>query len=269
MTDYSLEQLLILMARLRDPVDGCPWDQQQDFSSIVPHTLEESYELADAIADGDFQHIKEELGDLLFQVVFYARLGEEQGQFDFSDVISALVGKLLRRHPHVFPSGELASRRGTAFPEIDAIKANWEAVKASEREDRLHTSLMDDIPQALPAINRATKMQKRAARVGFDWIQVNDVLNKISEELQEVITALAESTPEAIQGEIGDLLFSCVNLARHLDIDAEMALRGSNRKFESRFRYIEDQLLARDCAVDSADEELMDALWEESKKFYR
>lgn len=270
-TGYGLDDLLYLMSRLRDPEDGCPWDRVQDFSSIAPHTIEESYELVDAIDSGDFQQIREELGDVLFQVVFYAQLGKEQARFDFTDIISTLVDKLIRRHPHVFPEGTLQSRADGQVIDTAKIKQHWEQTKAIERQQKNKTGVLDDVPVTLPALSRAAKLQKRASQVGFDWSDDNGeaidaVLSKIQEEIGELQEARRRQKAAEIEGELGDILFSVVNLARHLSIDPETALRSTNRKFESRFRYIEQTLVATGQAIEKASLATMDALWDEAKK---
>ena len=267
---YQLDDLLHLMARLRDPQHGCPWDLQQDFASIVPHTLEEAYEVADAIEQGDFAHLPGELGDLLFQVVYYSQLGREQALFDFAQVVHGITAKLIRRHPHVFPDGDLYGSPDVPRLGEAAIKQRWEQIKAEERAERAaepqQLSLLDDVPQALPALNRAGKLQKRAAQVGFDWPDALPVVDKVREELDEVLEAMA-SGDAAAQGEVlGDLLFAVCNLARHLKVDPEQALRAANHKFERRFRHIEQAL--RDAQQDFAacSLEQLDALWGEAKQ---
>lgn len=241
---YGVGDLLRIMQRLRDPAGGCHWDLQQNFESIVPSTLEECYELAAAIEAGDYPHVADELGDLLFQVVFYAQLGAEEGHFDFSAIVHGLAGKLLRRHPHVFAGGDIEGRveaRGDAA----SVKDQWERIKASERAGRAQHGVLDDVPLALPALPRAQKLQKRAARVGFDWRDPGAVLDKIEEETDELREAIAGGTGDAIEDELGDLLFTCVNLARHLGLDAESSLRRASAKFERRFRAMEDAATAR------------------------
>ncbi|HUH38092.1 MAG TPA: nucleoside triphosphate pyrophosphohydrolase, partial [Spongiibacteraceae bacterium] len=235
----ALRELLAIMARLRDPQHGCPWDLQQDFASIVPHTLEESYELAEAIAQNDPAAIRAELGDLLFQVVFYAQLGREQNWFDFDAVARGIADKLLRRHPHVFPDARLSSAADCEGLSAEQVSANWEAIKAAERAGQQQTGVLDDVPLALPALSRAAKLQRRASRVGFDWHNASGVLDKIREECAEVAAA---KDPQAQLEEMGDLLFACVNLARFLAVDPEAALRAANGKFERRFQYIEQCL---------------------------
>jgi ATP diphosphatase len=267
---YRLDDLLHLMARLRDPQYGCPWDLKQDYASIVPHTIEEAYEVADAIERGDFVHLPGELGDLLFQVVYYSQLAREEGRFEFATVIDAIVRKLVRRHPHVFPDGDLYGAPDMARLEEAAIRQRWEQIKAEERAEESaapkQLSLLDDVPSALPALSRAAKLQKRAAHVGFDWADALPVVDKVREELDEVLEAMSENDPQAIAEEIGDLLFVAVNLARHLKIDPETALRGANAKFERRFRFVEQALHERARPIEDCSLDELDALWGEAKK---
>lgn len=267
---YRLDDLLHLMARLRDPQYGCPWDLKQDYASIVPHTLEEAYEVADAIERGDFAHLPGELGDLLFQVVYYSQLGREEGRFDFARVVDGITRKLIRRHPHVFPDGDLYGAPDLPRLAEAAIRQRWEEIKAEERAEQAaapeQLSLLDDIPQALPALSRAAKLQKRAAQVGFDWPAPLPVLDKLQEELDEVLEAMAEGDQVHIAEEVGDLLFVAVNLARHLKVEPEAALRAANRKFERRFRFIEQALRAAGKAMDDCPLEELDALWGEAKR---
>ncbi|EHK73158.1 nucleoside triphosphate pyrophosphohydrolase [Pseudomonas psychrotolerans L19] len=266
---YKLDDLLHLMARLRDPQHGCPWDLRQDYASIVPHTLEEAYEVADAIARRDFPQLRDELGDLLFQVVYYSQLGREDGHFDFAQVVDGITRKLVRRHPHVFPDGDLHGPLD--LPRLDeaTIKRRWEEIKAEERAEKAavpeQLSLLDDVPAALPALSRAAKLQKRAANVGFDWADATPVVAKIQEELDEVREAMANGQAAQVAEEVGDLLFVMVNLARHLQFDAEDALRQANAKFERRFRFIEEALKAQDRSPQEASLEEMDALWDAAK----
>ena len=266
MAEYNIEDLLYLMSRLRDPVDGCPWDIKQDFNTIVAHTIEEAYELADAIANDDKQHIKEELGDVLFQVIFYAQIGKEQGDFDFTAVVSQLVDKLIRRHPHVFPDGVLQARFGEQREDVSAIKQNWEAIKSIERLGKLQSSVLDDVPVSLPAMTRSIKLQKRAANIGFDWPNIDGVVEKLHEELNELQEAREQLDSAAIASEFGDVLFCLGNLARHLKLDPESALRGSNGRFEQRFRYIEKQLATQGLSPEQASLAEMDALWDKAKQ---
>ncbi|KIZ52616.1 nucleoside triphosphate hydrolase [Pseudomonas oryzihabitans] len=266
---YKLDDLLHLMARLRDPQHGCPWDLRQDYASIVPHTLEEAYEVADTIARRDFPQLRDELGDLLFQVVYYSQLGREDGHFDFAQVVDGITRKLVRRHPHVFPDGDLHGPLD--LPRLDeaTIKRRWEEIKAEERAEKAaapeQLSLLDDVPAALPALSRAAKLQKRAANVGFDWADATPVVAKIQEELDEVREAMANGQAAQVAEEVGDLLFVMVNLARHLQVDAEDALRQANAKFERRFRFIEEALKAQDRSPQEASLEEMDALWDAAK----
>ena len=292
----TIEDLLTLMRRLRDPNGGCPWDLQQTFTSIAPHTLEECYELIDCIERNDTAGLHEELGDLLFQVVFYAQLGEEQGWFDFAAVVDTLVAKLVRRHPHVFPEGRLyavdkqpgakhseaqiseprmSNKTGAAaglpdsnsnVTDSDGVLRQWEAIKADERQGRALSSAMDDIPLNLPALSRAAKLQRRAARVGFDWDDIEPVWGKVSEELAELEVARQSGDAAAITDEMGDVLFACVNLARHLGVDPETALRGTGRKFERRFRYVEEHLQSAGEDSQAASLDVMDALWDAAKR---
>jgi len=266
---YQLDDLLHLMARLRDPQHGCPWDLRQDYASIVPHTLEEAYEVADAIAKRDFPQLRDELGDLLFQVVYYSQLGREDGHFDFAQVVDGITRKLVRRHPHVFPDGDLHGPLD--LPRLDeaTIKRRWEEIKAEERAEKAmapeQLSLLDDVPAVLPALSRAAKLQKRAANVGFDWADAMPVVAKIQEELDEVREAMANGQAAQVAEEVGDLLFVMVNLARHLHVDAEDALRQANAKFERRFRFIEESLKVQGRTPQEASLEEMDALWDAAK----
>lgn len=264
---YQLVDLLALMQRLRDPKQGCPWDVAQTFNSIVPHTLEECYELVDAIEQGDSTHIKEELGDVLFQVIFYAQLAAEQQYFDFTDVVDTLTEKLIRRHPHVFPDGHLNSRiADQQHVDTKAVKEQWETIKSVERKNKQQHSILDDIPQALPAQTRAYKLQKRAANVGFDWPNIEGALEKLYEEIGELIDAKKTQQQEAIEDEMGDVLFSCINIARHLQVDPEQALRRTNRKFEQRFGYVETALKLREESIGDVGLDTLEALWEEAKE---
>ena len=259
---YSLADLLRVMQRLRDPENGCPWDVQQDFSTIVPSTLEEAYELIEAIEHEDFPHVAEELGDLMFQVVFYAQMGQERGLFDFPHIVDTLVDKLIRRHPHVFADGEIEGIVN-ADSNIADVKESWEAIKRQERAARRQTSVLDDIPLALPALSRAQKVQKRVANVGFDWPDIQGVLDKINEEMREL--AEAESQAER-EEELGDLMFSCVNLARRYGVDAEAALRRATQKFEGRFNRVEARVRGIGGEVSDTPLEELDRLWNEVKR---
>ncbi len=252
-----VDALLEVMRRLRDPETGCPWDREQTFATIAPYTIEESYEVADAIARHDMRDLKEELGDLLFQVVFHARLAEEQGLFDFNDVAQGMADKLIRRHPHVF--GDVSHR--TAEEQTVA----WEVTKAAERKAKDKHGILDDVPLGLPALTRAAKLTKRAARVGFDWPSVHEVLDKLDEETAELKAEIAQGDVEKAREELGDLLFVLANLARKLDVEPEDALRGTNAKFVRRFAAIEAALAARGKTPDQSDLAEMDALWNAAK----
>lgn len=261
---YQLADLLRVMERLRDPVAGCPWDLAQDFRSIAPSTLEEAYELVDAIEHGDYPHMAEELGDVLFQVVFYSQLGREQGVFDFEDIVSTLVDKLLRRHPHVFANGEVEGLVASDVS-VSEVKQSWEAIKKQERDGRNLLGLLADIPLALPALSRAQKVQKRAAQVGFDWEHIDGVVEKLDEELREYRAAIAQSRDRQ-EDEIGDLLFTCVNLARHAGFDAEAALRRATAKFENRFQAMEEEVGERGQRIDEMELAALEALWQKAKE---
>lgn len=260
---YSIDDLLYLMARLRDPETGCPWDLKQNYASIAPSTLEEAYEVVDTIERGDLGHLREELGDLLFQVIFYSQLAREEQRFDFSEVVSGLVAKLVRRHPHVFPDGSLQSRVSGQDQMPADVKQRWEVIKQQERTEKGASGLLDDVPHNLPALSRAAKLQKRAAGVGFNWSDVQGPIAKVREELAEVEQALLEDDPEALAEELGDLLFSVVNISRFLKIDPEAALRAGNRKFERRFRHIETQA---NRPLDELEIEEMELLWQRAKQ---
>lgn len=240
---YTIDDLKTLMARLREPTYGCPWDQKQDYKTIAPSTLEEAYEVVDAIEQQNPQQLKEELGDLLFQVIFYAQLGGEDNEFDFDEIVSTLTAKLIRRHPHVFPEGTLESRIDAKLvgseDREEMIKASWEMIKQEERETKGQLGLLDDVPLAFPALPRAAKLQKRAARIGFDWADSSGVYEKLNEELIELQTAQSNNDTDNIEEELGDLLFTVVNLSRHLKVDPESALRRANHKFEQRFKAVE------------------------------
>jgi len=257
----DMQQLLAIMARLRDPEHGCPWDIKQDFASIAPYTLEEAYEVADAIQRQDYQELRLELGDLLLQVIFHAQMAKEQGLFEFSDVVEGLSEKLVRRHPHVFADSQFASEA--------EVNDNWEAEKQRERAQKGVTSesVLDHVPVGFPALTRALKLQKKAAKVGFDWDHIQPVIAKIDEELQEVREELAAPQPSklALEQEVGDLLFAVVNLARHLHLDPEKALRGCNQKFESRFHFIENELRKSQQAIEETSLERLDKLWNKAK----
>ncbi len=280
---HQLDDLLRLMTQLRDPKFGCPWDRQQDLASIVPHTLDEVYEVIDTIERQDYPHLQDELGDLLFQVVFYAQICAEQGRFQFADIIDGLVAKLLRRHPHVYPDGSFASfGKGPSLSPAQ-IKQSWERIKTEERAEKetgnssgetarsavTQASVLDDISSAMPALMRAHKLQKRAASVGFDWCQLEPVLDNLDAEMIELRQALAGGDDAEIADELGDLLFSCVNLVRHLKRDSEQLLRQSNQKFELRFRRVEQLAAAQGVVMADSDEATLDQLWQQAKRELR
>jgi nucleoside triphosphate diphosphatase len=273
----DISRLIEIMAALRTPGTGCSWDLEQDFNSIAPYTLEEAYEVVDAIAKGDLVELKDELGDLLLQVVFQARMAEEQGAFDFGAIVEAITKKMIRRHPHIFGSARDLSAAD--------VKSQWAKIKAEEKaEKRLQSasattggagssapdnsipSLLADVPRALPGLTRAVKLQTRAGSVGFDWNDARQVLAKIREETDEIEAALDKADAAELHGEIGDLLFAVANLARHAESDPESALRKTNAKFESRFGFIETELARQGKALGSVDLAEMDALWNEAKR---
>jgi ATP diphosphatase len=263
----DISRLLAIMARLRTPGSGCPWDLEQNFSTIAPYTIEEAYEVADAIARGDLGDLRDELGDLLLQVVFHARMAEEQHAFSFGDVVEAITAKMIRRHPHVF-----ADSHGRLTP--SDVKGAWDRIKAEEkaeraarrpREDVSHKSLLSSVRAGQPALARAMELQRKASSVGFDWNDPRAVLHKIREEADEIEAALDRGDADELADETGDLLFALVNLARHVGADPEMALRRTNAKFERRFGYIERALAAQGRSLEQASLEEMDALWNEAK----
>jgi ATP diphosphatase len=260
----DIDRLLAIMAALRDPAMGCAWDVAQDFRSIAPYTIEEAYEVADAVERGDLGDLREELGDLLLQVVFHARMAEEAGAFSFPDVVEAITRKLVRRHPHVF--GQAATRDPEAIKRMwGEIKAQEKAVRRAARGEDRPEGLLDGVPPALPALTRAEKLTTKAATVGFDWPDAAQVIDKIREETGEIEEALASGERAAIQDEIGDLLFAVANLARHCGVDPEHALRGTNAKFERRFRHIETALAEQGRTTAEADLDEMERLWGEAK----
>jgi len=265
----DIRRLIDIMAALRDPVGGCPWDVQQTFASIAPFTIEEAYEVADAIERGAPEDLREELGDLLLQVVFHARMAEEAGLFDFGGVVEAITAKLVRRHPHVFGDASALSSA--------EVKALWGRIKADEKRAKLASEAKDGRPQepqsgalvgvplALPALSRAMKLQEKAGKVGFDWNDVRAVLEKIREEVTEVEAEIAQGSAHALSSEVGDLIFAAVNLARHLKVDPEAALRGANAKFERRFAHIENRLAEGGRTPEGASLDEMERLWNEAK----
>jgi MazG family protein len=255
----SVERLLEIMAALRDPQGGCPWDLEQDFRSIAPYTLEEAYEVADAIERGNLGDLREELGDLLLQVVFHAQMAQELGAFDFDDVAQGICDKMVRRHPHVFGDETVESAA--------AQTENWERLKADEKAAKAASGLLDDVPLSLPALTRAAKLTRRASRAGFDWSDASGPRRKVDEELAELDEAVAGAADkDAVEAEFGDLLFTLVNYARHLGVDPEAALRRSNEKFLRRFRHVERQLQAAGLSGPEAGLERLDAWWDEAKE---
>ena len=252
----TIDELEKVMARLRDPVGGCPWDLEQTFDSIAPHTIEEAHEVADAIARRDDAALVDELGDLLFQVVFYAQMGSEAGRFRLADIVRAIVDKMIRRHPHVFGDAKVE--------DADAQSRAWEALKAAERPST--PSLMDALPRGLAPTLEARKLQRRAASVGFDWQSAQSVLPKLREEVEEVALALRDADGrESVEEELGDLLFTCINLARHLNLDADEALRRSNVKFERRFRQMEEAASAEGRRLENGTSAELERYWEQAK----
>lgn len=279
---YTIEDLQYLMRRLRDKDDGCPWDIEQNYKSIAPSTIEEMYEVIDAIESNNLDQLKDELGDLLFQIVFYAQLGVEDSAFDFAGITTAITEKLLRRHPHVFPDGTLQSRRSeNTEVTAESIKTSWNKIKQQERGVKGQHSLMADIPKALPATLRAIKLQKRAASVGFDWPDTTGVYQKINEELAEVKDAVQQqltiqqeqsgnrdamsAASEAVSEEIGDLLFSVINLSRHLKVEPETALRQANNKFEERFLQMEKAAAEEQTSLSGQDITKLEQWWQDTK----
>jgi ATP diphosphatase len=264
----QLTRLLEIMQQLRDPEVGCPWDKQQNFESILPHTIEETYEVVDAILSGNMRDIKDELGDLLFQVVFYAQLAKEQGEFDFEDIAKAINDKLIRRHPHVFATDELKTyNKHTTDGELDN---QWEQIKAQERASKnqeLDNSILTNIPLGMTPLLRAQKIQKKCSKVGFDWTELVPVVDKIHEEIEEVLAEVKVSEPDqqAVEEEIGDLLFAVVNLARHTSVNAETALIKANRKFEKRFRLVEQDIKSRGLSLQAANFQQMEDAWQRIK----
>jgi MazG family protein len=252
-----MAQLLSIMAALRDPDGGCPWDVEQTFATIAPYTVEEAYEVADAIERGDLGDLRDELGDLLLQVVFHARMAQEAGAFDFKDVARGVGDKMLRRHPHVFGQD--------SYPDLDAQISGWEAIKAAERAGKNKGGVLDDVAAGLPALTRAVKLTKRAARVGFDWPSAAEVLDKLREETAELEVEIAAGDRAKAREELGDLLFVVANLARKLDVEPEDALRAANAKFVRRFGFIEAELAKDGRKPNQSDLAEMDGLWNAAK----
>ena len=259
-TQGGMQPLLDIMRQLRDPDTGCPWDLKQNFHTIVPFTIEETYELADAIAAEDFSQIRDELGDVLFQVVFYAQMASEESLFTFQDVVDGIADKLRRRHPHVFGA---TAGQGVSASEV---KERWEQIKGEERQQKNQQGALDDVPKALPALSRSQKLQKRAARIGFDWSELGAVREKVDEELDELAEAVSEGDSAAIESEVGDIFLAMVNLARHLGVDAEAALRQANRRFEDRFRLMETAAKRDGSHLSEESPARLEARWQTAKR---
>lgn len=269
--DYTVEHLLYLMKRLRDPDTGCPWDIKQSYSSITNSTIEEAYEVVDTIENGDYNHLKEELGDLLFQVIFYSQLAKEDGLYTFDDVVSTLTEKLIRRHPHVFPLGTLESstsdiKSNEVVQNEKAIKVSWEAIKQAERSNKGKTGLLDDVPRTLPAMTRGIKLQKRVSSVGFDWPDRQQAFDKLKEEVMELDELMDEQPMDKIEEELGDVMFSVVNVSRHFDLDPETTLRKANEKFKRRFEYVEKGIEGAGGCLQGADADTMNDWWLKAKE---
>ena len=269
----AIEKLQEIMAMLRDKVHGCPWDLDQTLVSLIPHTIEEVYEVADAIEKNDIDNIVDELGDLLFQVIFYAQIGNEEKIFNFEDVANAIVRKLLRRHPHVFPTGDAKSFGRGKKISSDEVVTNWESIKFEEKKEKLEESnsesarsVFDNLPRALPALQKSVKLQKLAGKVGFDWPDTSDVLVKLKEEIVELEEAIGKSNKQEIESEFGDVLFTAVNMARHLNVDPELALRGANGRFKNRVVWIENELGKNGEFVSDKNIDDLNQLWNEAKR---
>ncbi|MHC0465960.1 nucleoside triphosphate pyrophosphohydrolase [Kosakonia cowanii] len=256
----QIERLLGIMQRLRDPQIGCPWDKEQTYATIAPYTLEETYEVLDAISREDFDDLRGELGDLLFQVVFYAQMAQEEGRFDFNDICAAISDKLERRHPHIFGDAQAGNSA--------EVLERWEQIKTAERAEKAQHSALDDIPHSLPALMRAHKIQKRCSTVGFDWTTIGPVLDKVYEEIDEVMDEAKQAVVDQarVEEEMGDLLFATVNLSRHLGVKAEVALQKANLKFERRFREVERLVQERGLEMTGVDLETMETIWQQVKR---
>ncbi|NKB32054.1 MAG: nucleoside triphosphate pyrophosphohydrolase [Pseudomonadales bacterium] len=272
----AIGKLIALMSMLRDKDNGCPWDLEQSIESLIPFTLEEVYEVVDAIEKQDMVELEDELGDLLFQVVFYAQIAQEEGLFNFDDVANAITNKLVRRHPHVFPEGQVTNFGTKSDISSEQVVVNWEAIKKQEKENKFlrkssadsgteAESILNDVPRAFPALARALKLQKRAAKVGFDWQELSPVVAKLKEEIEELEEAIKDGEHEAIQSELGDVLFAAVNVARHTGVDPELTLRDANTKFENRFKWIESRLNKEGKSVAESSLDDLNQLWEQAK----
>ena len=268
----DIEKLQEIMGMLRDKDHGCPWDLDQTLASLVPHTIEEVYEVVDAIEKNDVDNIVDELGDLLFQIIFYAQIGNESNMFDFKDIVNSIVRKLLRRHPHVFPTGDAESFGQGKKISTDEVITNWESIKLEERKERLVTidresfrSVFDGLPRALPALQRSVELQKLAATVGFDWPETSGVLLKLKEEIDELEEAIGKQNKQEIESELGDVLFTAVNIARRMNVDPELALRGASTRFENRFVWIETELKKNGKVVSDKNLDELNQLWNQAK----
>ena len=268
----DIEKLQEIMGMLRDKDHGCPWDLDQTLASLVPHTIEEVYEVVDAIEKNNIDNIVDELGDLLFQIIFYAQIGNESNMFDFKDIVNSIVRKLLRRHPHVFPTGDAESFGQGKKISTDEVITNWESIKLEERKERLVTidresfrSVFDGLPRALPALQRSVELQKLAATVGFDWPETSGVLLKLKEEIDELEEAIGKQNKQEIESELGDVLFTAVNIARRMNVDPELALRGASTRFENRFVWIETELKKNGKVVSDKNLDELNQLWNQAK----
>ena len=268
----AIKKLLLLMSMLRDKDYGCPWDIEQTIKSLIPHTIEEVYEVVDAIDKNNMDELADELGDLLFQIVFYAQIANENGAFDFNDVANAISNKLIRRHPHVFPEGRLENFGENVDISSEQVAKNWDLIKKNEKKDKLEKgdkntspSVLDDVPRALPALGRSKKLQTKACCLGFDWKNLTPVIAKLKEEIVELEEAIAKSDNEQMSAELGDVLFSAVNVARHIKVDPEIALRSANARFENRFKWIENRLKERNKLIEELQLNELDKLWSQAK----
>jgi nucleoside triphosphate diphosphatase len=265
----AITKLTRLMAHLRDPVHGCAWDRKQTFSSLTRHTLEEVYEVIDAIEQQNPEKIRDELGDLLFQVVFYARIAQEQGLFDLQDIAESIVAKLVHRHPHIFPDGSIDSFGQPNALTAEQVERNWELIKNEERAAGAQgkpVSVLDDVATSMPAMDRAAKLQKRASSVGFDWTATEQVMAKLSEESNELQAAIDSGDPVQQHAEFGDLLFTCINLARHLKLDPDASLRDASKRFETRFRQVEKSAAAAGTTISASNSDLLEQWWQQAKR---
>ena len=269
----AIEKLQVVMAMLRDKKYGCPWDLEQTLSSLIPHTIEEVYEVVDAIENNNLEEMVDELGDLLFQVAFYAQIASEEKLFNFEDVANAIVKKLLRRHPHVFPTGDVASFGQQSKISSDQVSINWDLIKLAEKElkvgkpyDESLKGTLDGLPRSLPALQRSTKLQEQAAKVGFDWPEISGVISKLKEEVVELEQAVNEEDRAKIEAELGDVFFTAINLSRHAEVDAEKALRGANTRFEKRFSWVESELVRKGRLIEGETLQELNQLWDKAKQ---